>query len=66
MSEEKIDKAIAGAVSNVNVESINPTKEELKMIKEALQTNTHPDSLLYKIVMMFKKHKEENDNSKSK
>lgn len=66
MSEEKIDKAILGAVSNLNIENMNPTKEELELIKEALKNNSHMDSLLYKVLQLIEKKKEEKLNGKTK
>lgn len=58
MADEKIEKVIASAAANIDLEYVDSlSKDELNILKDALQTKKHPDSLLYQLVKIYEDKK---------
>lgn len=58
MADEKIEKVIEAAKANIDLEYVDSlSKDELNILKDALQTKKHPDSLLYQLVKIYEDKK---------
>ena len=67
MSEEKIKKAIGNANSNVSIEKMKNSKQDLELVRKALESSKNNESFLYSLVKLVEKEeKEKNDRTKQK
>ncbi|MGE5456356.1 MAG: hypothetical protein ACM3O4_04570 [Ignavibacteriales bacterium] len=58
MADEKIEKVISAAAANIDLEYVDSlSKDELNILKDALKTQKHPDSLLYQLVKIYEEKK---------
>ncbi len=58
MADEKIEKVISAATSNIDLEYVDSlSKEELNILKDALKDKKQPDSLLYQLVKLYEEKK---------
>lgn len=66
MSEEKIKKAIDSADSNVSIEQMKNSKDDLKLVKEALELSRNNESFLYSLVKLVEKEEKAKNDTKRK
>lgn len=57
-NKNRIEQAISYASSSNQIEDNKPTKEDLKIIKQALEASKKDESFFYSIVKRIKEHEE--------